>query len=78
MKATIQPFGWPMLLNEVRPGLILVVNGNTPNQHFMGFKSEYRHDNSFRPMAFNESGEFLCVDDDRLVQAVDIVWEPGE
>ena len=74
MIATLQPEGWPIALKNVRPGLILVINGKLPTEHFLGFKSEYTHDDNVRPMAFNEAGEFLCVDDERLVQAVEIVW----
>ena len=73
--AKLEPEGWPTPLNEVRPGLIMIItNSNKVTDHYVGFKSEYKHDDGMRPMAYNEAGEYLCIQSDDLVQAVKIVW----
>ena len=71
----LEPEGWPLPLSEVRPGLIMVItNEHQCSDYYLGFKSEYKHDDQQRPLAFNEAGEYLCIQNNELVQAVKTVW----
>lgn len=62
-KLLLNPAGWECPLKDLRPGLFLF-----GGKH-VGYKSEYEG------KAYNQGGEYLCIDDDSLVQPVEPEWE---
>ncbi len=76
MIAILEPNGWMCTLEECPPGPLIVLPIKT--DQFVGghlaFKSEYRSA-EMKMLAYNEAGEYLCINSDRLVQPVAFKWE---
>ena len=67
------PEGWPVTLENCRPGAILVCPVETDKEPLICFKSEYRTD-AGKIEAYNGAGEFLCIEPGDLVQPITIEW----
>ncbi len=69
-----KPNGWPCTLADCPPGHMA---GTGERAKSVWFKSEYFTDKG-KIEAYNEAGEFLCVEPHEMVQPIVFVWEESE
>jgi len=68
-RLVLMPNGWACTLEECPPGLFIF------NKQVC-FKSEYHNNGNVE--AFNNSGEYLSINQKEIVQPVDYEWQEDE
>ena len=72
MKAVLEPIEWPCRLDDLRPGPAIIIATPQFNGRLI-FKSEYTENEKI--IAYNEAGEYLCMEPGTIVQAVFLTWQ---